>query len=345
MSDGRPLLVILRALKLGDYLTGLPALWALREAFPEHRSVLLCQGWLRELADHVGATDDFVAHPGLVPLPGSLFGADIAVDLHGSGPGSQPLLLASRPRRLIAFAHPDVPGTESGPSWRRDEHEVLRWCRLLAEAGVLADPSRLRIPVPDLEIPGHLRGATVLHPGAASPARCWPLDRFAAVGRELSRRGHALAVTAGPGEEQLARSLAGLLSLADSRVIIGSSLLRLAAILGAARRLISGDTGVAHLATALDVPSVVLFGPVSPARWGPPPGSRRQVPLWAGREGDPHGRVVDPGLLEISVAEVISALDQLDHHAAPGTRNLSCLARGAGAPGRAAALALDDGAP
>jgi hypothetical protein len=54
----------------------------------------------------------------------------------------------------------------------------------------------------------------------------------------------------------------------------------------------------------------VLFGPTSPARWGPPPRARHRV-LWAGRVGDPHAKVVDPGLLEISMADVICALDGL----------------------------------
>jgi ADP-heptose:LPS heptosyltransferase len=73
-----------------------------------------------------------------------------------------------------------------------------------------------------------------------------------------------------------------------------------------------GDTGVAHLATALGTPSVVLFGPTSPALWGPPPGRRRHRALWAGRSGDPHGGTVDPGLLAISVRDVLEALGGLE---------------------------------
>ncbi|WP_162795410.1 glycosyltransferase family 9 protein, partial [Nonomuraea lactucae] len=73
-----------------------------------------------------------------------------------------------------------------------------------------------------------------------------------------------------------------------------------------ARLVVSGDTGVAHLASAFRAPSVVLFGPVSPALWGPPPGGRH-VALWAGLNGDPHGDRVDPGLLEIGVSEVVDA--------------------------------------
>src|SRR5205823_1228874 len=72
-------------------------------------------------------------------------------------------------------------------------------------------------------------------------------------------------------------------------------------------RVVSGDTGVAHLATALRTPSVVLFGPVSPRLWGPPEDARHLV-LWAGRTGDPHAGSPDAGLLEITPEQVLQAL-------------------------------------
>lgn len=85
----------------------------------------------------------------------------------------------------------------------------------------------------------------------------------------------------------------------------------LAALVAAAGRVVCADTGVAHLATALRRPSVVLFGPVAPALWGPPPDRPRHVALWAGRSGDPHAMRVDAGLLEIGVADVLAALRRL----------------------------------
>ncbi|MFD0888435.1 glycosyltransferase family 9 protein, partial [Streptosporangium algeriense] len=74
---------------------------------------------------------------------------------------------------------------------------------------------------------------------------------------------------------------------------------------------VCGDTGVAHLATALSTPSVVLFGPTPPARWGPPPGESRHVVLWSGRTGDPFATRPDPGLLAITPADVLAAITTL----------------------------------
>jgi ADP-heptose:LPS heptosyltransferase len=90
-----------------------------------------------------------------------------------------------------------------------------------------------------------------------------------------------------------------------------TGLLELAALVAAAGRVLCGDTGVAHLATALGTPSVVLFGPVSPARWGPPPERKQHRALWAGSTGDPHGASPDPGLLRIGVPDVLRALEDL----------------------------------
>ena len=74
------------------------------------------------------------------------------------------------------------------------------------------------------------------------------------------------------------------------------------------RRAISG---VAHLATAYRRPSVVLFGPVSPALWGPPRRPQHVV-LWHGDgTGDPWGTELDPALAEVTVDEVTDALDGL----------------------------------
>lgn len=162
-------------------------------------------------------------------------------------------------------------------------------------------------------VPAGFEGATVIHPGAASAARRWPADRFAAVARAEAEAGRRVVVTGGPSEVALAHAVAAGGRHPNVTVRAGGTdVLDFTALVAVAGRVVCGDTGVAHLATGLGRPSVVLFGPVSPTLWGPPRRRPQHVALWAGRRGDPHGRHVDPGLLEIGVPDVLRALRRLD---------------------------------
>jgi ADP-heptose:LPS heptosyltransferase len=294
-----------RALGLGDFLTAVPALRALGRAFEQHEVVLAAPRAIAPLAALSGAVTRVADAAPLAPLTAQLHGAAVAVNLHGRGPQSHELLLAARPGRLIGFAACGV----AGPHWRADEHEVSRWCRLLAESGIPADPSDLDLPAPGVPPPSGAAGATVVHPGAASAARRWPAERWAAVARAERAAGRRVVVTGGPREAGLAAAVARAAGLPAGAVLAGrTDLLGLAATIAAAARVACGDTGVAHLATALGTPSVVLFGPTPPDRWGPPPGRPWHRVLWAGRTGDPHATAPDAGLLEIGAADVAAAL-------------------------------------
>jgi len=128
-------------------------------------------------------------------------------------------------------------------------------------------------------------------------------------------------VTGGPAEVPLAREVAAAAGLGEEAVLAGrTSTLELAAVVAGARVVVSGDTGMAHLATAYRRPSVVLFGPVSPALWGPPP-RPQHVALWHGEvhggTGDPWGADLDPALEKITVDEVRTALEELSVPKAP----------------------------
>ncbi len=305
-------IVVLRALKLGDFLTGVPAFRALRRAFPAAEIILAAPRALEPLRDLAGgAIDRIVDAHALAPLAAELHGADLGVNLHGRGPQSHRVLLDAHPRELIAFRNDAVPESAGGAPFDPGEHEVARWCRLLAHAGIAADPRELDLAVPPVLVPRRIRGATLVHPGAASEARRWPVERWIEVARAEQRLGRTVIVTGGPDEVERARTVASAVGVPSTHVYAGRTNLReLAALVAAAGRVVCGDTGVAHLATAYRTPSVVLFGPIAPAAWGPPPRPYHRV-LWNGTTGDPHADRVDPGLLAIRPERVIAALDAL----------------------------------
>jgi ADP-heptose:LPS heptosyltransferase len=296
----RPVVLAYRPLGLGDFLTGVPALRALRRAQADSRLVLAAPRALAPLAGLTGAVDEVVDTAPLTPPRRR--DVALAVNLHGRGPESHRAILASRPARLIAFAHADA--WPDGPAWRQDEHEVARWCRLLTESGIPADPDDLALARPAAE--PVVRGATIVHPGAASEARRWPAERWAALARAVAESAANVVITGGPQERDLAERVARAAGLPDRAVLAGrTDLIGLAALVAAAERVLCGDTGVAHLATAYRIPSVVLFGPSPPAEWGPPAGRPRHRAVWAGRRGDPHADEPDPGLLQIEVDDVL----------------------------------------
>ncbi|ULE35447.1 glycosyltransferase family 9 protein [Mycobacterium sp. IDR2000157661] len=301
-------MLVLRALGLGDLLTGIPALRGIRRAYPDARIVLAAPERYAELAMLSGAVDEVHTTPGLGVLRPRRKPPALAVNLHGSGPESIADLLALRPDALISHRHQAFPDVD-GPPWRAEQHEVDRWCTLLESAGIPCEPADLAIPRP----PSHpdRSSVVVIHPGAAFAARRWPPERFAAVGAALHDRGYDVVITGDGSEVELARSVADGAGLPQSCVLAGTlGLLDLVALVIDCRLLICGDTGVGHIATATGTPSVLLFGPTPPNRWGPR-GTGPHIAVWAGDRGDPHGDQPHRGLLLITVSRVLAATETL----------------------------------
>lgn len=301
--DGPPVVLALRALGLGDLLTAVPALRGLRRGFPDAHLVLVAPAALAPLVARIGAVDRLLpvpsavhAPPGPLPDPGAR--PALAVNLHGHGPQSTTALRRLRPARLWAY------GTPGSPPWRDDEHEVDRWCRLLAWYGCPVDRDDLYLDTGTADAPRP--GPVLVHPGASTIERRWPADRFAAVARALAARGYPVQVTAGPAEEELAAWVAAAAGLPPTAVACSMDLDALTDLVASSPLVICGDTGVAHLATACRTPSVVIFGPQPPSRWGPPPNGRHRV-LW-----DPaDARDPDPRPRRIGTADVLAAAEDL----------------------------------
>jgi ADP-heptose:LPS heptosyltransferase len=314
-------ILVLRALGLGDLLTAVPALRGLRAEFPQAEITLAAPEWLADAVERIEAVDRLLPAEALAPI--GFEKPDLAVNLHGRGPQSVERLVETGPRALITYgglgeasAGRLVGGGRQDASegrgqaggdrkaapddgrqverllaveWPEDRHEILRWCDLLQRTGIRCDPDDFRLrPV------GERTGRIVIHPGASTGARRWPAGRYAAVARAL---GDDVVVTAGPGEQDLARQI-------TPNPFTGT-LSELMDLVATARLVICGDTGVAHVATAYRTPSVLLFGPVSPHLWGPRHGPHRV--LWHGGTGNTFAGEPDPGLLKITTEEVLDA--------------------------------------
>lgn len=311
------MILILRALGIGDLATAVPALRGLRRAFPARRLALAAPAWLARLVELVGGVDSLVAYDGLdapVPMPAG-HRPELGVNLHGSGPRSHRRLVAAGADRLWAFACPAA-GHLDGPPWIVDEHEARRWCRLLAWYGVPADPAELGLrPPARSRMPA---GASIVHVGGKDPRRRWRPERFAAVARALDRLGHDVLITGSAADRQVAEYVANRADLDTRAVLAGrTDLADLAALVAGARLVVSTDTGAGHLATGYGAPSVLLFGPESPRRWGPPTERWWHRVIWredlAGLPFHPRAASdTHPALAAIVADEVVEAVVAVD---------------------------------
>jgi heptosyltransferase-3 len=151
-----------------------------------------------------------------------------------------------------------------------------------------------RIPIVPVE---PQERAFVLHPGAGSAAKRWPAEHFRALAERLITRGAKLVVIEGPAEPGVAIAVAAGLPRECVELSVNAPLCAVAAMLAGCRAFVGNDSGVTHVAAAVGVPTVALFGPMPPEHWAP---LGEHVRILRGSAGRPE---------EISMESVLEALD------------------------------------
>jgi heptosyltransferase-1 len=195
---------------------------------------------------------------------------------------------------------------------------VIEQYHSLAEAAVATPLTQSAITFPRDEraeaslakkISGSSENLVIINPGAGWRAKQWPAERYGEVARSLSLLGLLPLINFGPNEHQLAYEV----HTASGGVAqpISCSISELIALTRRARLFIGGDTGPLHLAAALQIPVVAIFGPTDPARNGPYGTKSIFLRNPASRTSLSHTSTIDPGLLAISADEVVSAAGEL----------------------------------
>jgi lipopolysaccharide heptosyltransferase I len=195
--------------------------------------------------------------------------------------------------------------------------EVLsRYCPDQASRAITFSEPSLEFPhdaTSEAKVSSRLNNITrrlvLLNPGAGWGAKQWPAERYGEISRELQKEGAIILVNYGPGEEQLARNVHS--SSDGAAQPITCSLGELISLTRRASLFIGGDTGPLHLAAALGVPVVAIFGPTDPARNGPYGSKSVVIRKSASRTSLSHTHAPDPGLLQITSHEVLAAAHQL----------------------------------
>ncbi|MCE4553133.1 glycosyltransferase family 9 protein [Roseateles cellulosilyticus] len=348
-------IAVFRALVLGDTLCAVPALRALRRAWPEARISLVGLPVARELAERLDCVDEWLAFPGwpglperpvdLAAIPAFLAEMqsrrfDVAVQLHGSGQIVNPLVSLFGARHMAGFHPPDAP--PPGPlfcAWPVHGHEVQRLLALCRHLGLATDDGALEFPLRPEDVTA-LRAAwpawgdrgpyACVHAGAQLPSRRWPVARFAAVAEALHERRLTVVLTGAPSEQSLVADLSHRLSrrgVPHVDLASRTSLWALGALLRDARVLVCNDTGVSHIAAALRVPSVVVACGSEVARWAPADTRRHRV-LAKPAACRPCAHTVCPVghgcALDLGAHEVVLTLDDLLMHTNDLLEKLPC---------------------
>ena len=340
-------ILIVRLSAMGDIIHTLPAVAALRDAFPnatlgwiieERWAELLCtlryprsghRSPQRPLVDRVHTVNTAAWRRslfslntwqqmavGLSELRG--IGYQAVVDFQGA---VRAALLARWSGAKTVFG--DVQPRENAASMWYSRQVMAQGTHVIEQALSLAEAViGKRGPVPQAEFPvdpdaekrisslvGTERDFAILNPGAGWGAKQWPADRFGAVARQLAKDGVRSLFNFGPGEQDLATAVET--ASAGSAQKISCSISELIALTRRSSLFIGGDTGPMHLAAALQIPVVGIFGPTNPARNGP--FATRSIVLRSPASTTSHARLSQPeqGLLEITPDQVISAARQL----------------------------------
>jgi ADP-heptose:LPS heptosyltransferase len=205
---------------------------------------------------------------------------DLAIQMHGSGRITNQLITLLGARQTAGFYEPGefCPDPKTYLQYPVDEPERWRHLRLMEFLGVPLRGDELEFPLGSddwselqaLRERHHLGGEIVcIHAGARKPERRWPVERFAAVADALAGRGYQIVLTGSSGEAKPVESLALQMRTTPVNVAGKTTLGGLAALLASCRLLITNDTGVSHVATAVKAPSLVLFTADDHERWAP----------------------------------------------------------------------------
>lgn len=331
---------------LGDVVLGLPLANALRRHDPARRITWVTEAMPAAALAHHPAVDDVVVYQrkrgvrGVLDLRRALAGReiDLTLNLQMYFKGVWPTVFSGAPHR-VGFGRDRARDGE----WlfsnhhlapRPPRHTADMILEFAEHLGLPAEPLEWRLTLSPAEAesqrrffePIRDRPIAALVPGSGRAAKDWIPERFAAVADALERdHGFRTMLVGGPGEREreLADRIARAASVEPIRAM-ADGVRRLIWTIGGSDLVIAPDTGPVHIARAMDVPVIGLYGHTNPYRWGP---FRKYEDLWVDRYTEP-GEAPDPGsghgkegrMERITVADVLERVDRAVERYAAGAR-------------------------
>lgn len=289
----RVLVVKLRS--IGDTVLATPSLIALRRFLPDARIDILLEDWVAPVLKGFDAVDNAIA---VGPGNFSRFNVmrrlrharyDVAFNLHG-GTTSTFFTAASRAKHRVGYSEYQYSFlynhlySSSADFWKRQPtHSAEQQLALLGFAGVpVEDRPKSKLTVSQAAVDSlgakmRRQGFQIsdlkfkialLHPAAAFATKQWAAENFARVAEHLSSLGLQAVAIAARSESEVLNKLE-----ASSRVPVVAfndlTLPEITALASMSRIFVGNDSGIAHIAAALNTPSVVIFGSSNRDHWRP----------------------------------------------------------------------------
>lgn len=299
-------IAVVRVNGLGDYLFIVPALYALRAAYPDAEIVLLGKRWHAEfLTGRPGPVNRVIVVPPIGGVgeppgtPGTPEDAeeieqffkrmqheqfDLAIQMHGGGRYSNPFTVRLGARTTLGLRTPDAMPLDLYVPYVFYQTEVLRHLEVVSLVGaplVTVEPTITVMPR-DIEESYHVfpledKPLIAIHPGATDPRRYWPTTRFAVVGDALAAAGASVVIIGTADEEHLARSIIANMNYEAHNLCGKLSINGLTGLLSRCALLVANDSGPRHLAEAVGTATVSIYwcgnlitaGPVTRMRHRP----------------------------------------------------------------------------
>lgn len=207
---------------------------------------------------------------------------DVTLDIHGLFLSGMIATASKAPRRIGMGNTQELNWlfmNEIAPSLPQEVHVIERYLSVLKPLGIHSKEYAMTLHLPDEAIAfakNFLRSHGVaetdtiiaLNPGTTWPSKNWPTEYYAIVAKALQNNGHIL-LCGGPSEQALGESIVTQSNVPVINAINQTSLLQLAALISQCNVLVTGDTGPLHMGIALNIPTVSLFGPTDPQKFGP----------------------------------------------------------------------------
>jgi len=260
-------LLIIHQGALGDFILTFPAISRLQKYY--QAIDVLCQNQQGQLAKSLGLAQN--CYPSEAAYFASLFSDRIDPKIKAILAQYEKIVLFTRSDDLELSINRVTVNLSCRLSPKPSAHlrihvadfvlENIFNCGLITKVDATLDD----IPFPGIADHQRTRDKILLHPGAGSIRKRWPVSRFIQVAARLKADGLKPEFVLGPAEENLAHEL----QHPQRRVHVLDDLPQLAALLKSAGGYIGNDSGASHLAAYLGLPATVIFGPADPKRWAP----------------------------------------------------------------------------